>query len=47
MLPKSKFDIELLLVMAREEERKYSRNDLLFYQLAAAQNGKEDKRHVP
>ena len=37
----------ILLMMAREEERKYSRNDLLFYQLAAAQNDKEDKLHVP
>ena len=37
----------ILLMMAREEERKYSRNDLLFYQLAAAQNDKADKLHVP
>ena len=37
----------ILLMMAREEERKYSRNDLLFYQLAAAQNDTEDKLHGP
>lgn len=44
-LPKDEKDI--LLAMVKEQERVYSRSDLLFYQLAAGHKNKEVSADVP